>query len=193
MSYGHLTSLMRDSIQDVVHDRIVWDLGAGDLGRSRDLVELGSKVVFAVDKADSYPSRWRGRAIHFIQSYYQDLVTPEEELQVVFLGWPSNQPLHGLVRLLEKAKVVIYLGCNTGGSSCGPDDLFRHLVQREVLVHQPHRQNSMTIYGSYSTTPRRLTGEEWVRLNGFPNVTWEEAERLSAESLAPLPLRSSSG
>jgi len=86
----------------------------------------------------------------------------------------------GLLQALDRADVVIYLGCNTDHSACGSPELFRQLCGRELLGHVPHRRNTLLIYGR-GTRTGPLTGEEFAGLTGAL-LSFEEAVEKAAEN-----------
>ena len=174
--YGLLTPKMRDTLRTHVQGRIVWDLGAGDLGYSNLLLTLGASKVIAIDKADMPPG---SPGIECRRGYFQDLAMPDMDIEVVFLSWPQNNTLWGLYEILERTTNIIYLGSNTGGSACGTPALYTQLALREVIAHVPHPRNSFIVYGGRATTPRTLLAEEWAALHQEQVWTIEEATRAS--------------
>lgn len=121
---------------------IVYDLGAGDLVLSRNLLEWGAREVVAVDKE---PLHLPPSGIRTIRSLFKDL---REDVQWAFLSWPINHFDVGLLNIVERAQVVIYLGSNMDGSACGFFQLFQHLTTREVLAHAPRFANTLIVYGA---------------------------------------------
>jgi len=158
-----------------VADRVVWDLGAGDLVRARHMLDLGAREVVAVDKGwydtpDAADPRLRP-----ITAYFEAVEVPDS-IEVVFLGWPMNYPMPGLSRLLDVAEVVIYLGSNTGGSACGSPGLHDLLRVREPLAYEEHRRNTLIVYGN---TPREspLLAEEFAAMDGTLFLTLDDARK----------------
>lgn len=182
--FGRISEDMETTLRHYVEGQVVWDLGAGHLIHAKHLLRLGAVRIMAVDKEGFRASLYRGFNIVPIRNYYANMDLTED-FEVVFLSWPTNTHLGGLVSILERAQVVIYLGCNTGGSCCGWSGLFRHFRDREVLATHTIRQNTMTVYGPEPTPPRPPTGEEWVMLNGQPLLTFEEAEERALVSWKP--------
>jgi len=148
-----------------IRGKTVWDLGSGDCLRANKLLKMGAAQVYAVDKEPFAPSR-PSRGLTWVHSLFKDLEVPQEGFQVAWVAWPQNCPLPGLVRLLEAAEVVIYLGCNTGGTSCGNPELFEHFRTREVLAEILVRQNCLTVYGAVTRRYRAATLEEAVVREG---------------------------
>ena len=168
--YGHLTPEMEQILLPHIRDQEVWDLGAGDLGWVRWLADNGASKVIAVDKEDYYgplPTK-----VQYLHSCFDKVVIPATGIPVAFLAWPQNglprpnQGTWGLDKLIWDAGKIIYLGCNTGGSSCGNPFIFCQFVLRDVLAHVPHRRNTLLIYGDRGAEPRLLHGEEYAAVQG---------------------------
>jgi hypothetical protein len=153
---GTLTREQSVILAAVVRDRVVHDLGAGSGELSDILVELGATKVIAIDKD------WRGsknlKNVEVHPCYFHDFAGPDPD--VAFLSWPVNWHVNGLVELLEKARLVIYLGTHTGGSACGWSGLFDHLLSRTIVIHAPHWKNTLTVYGPRCDRRGPRTGEE---------------------------------
>lgn len=174
--YGTVTPEMVGVIREYVRGRCVWDLGAGDLTYAHHLVRRwGAEKVVAVDKAEM--PKIQRRAVFRVQKYFADVQMPQAGVDVAFLSFPQNTSLVGVVRLLGLSKVVIYLGCNTGGTACGDAALFEHLTGREVLAHVPHERGSLVVYGG-ACAQRPLVPEEWAALH--PERMWSFEEAVSS-------------
>ena len=180
MPFGHLTPPMLVALRPLVAGRIVHDLGAGDLGLARALRGLGASRVVAIDKAYGSPESPLARdalggtaGIELVRAYFRDFSDP---VDVAFVSWPVNWPT-GLAGILERSRVVLYLGKNTDGSACGTPEVFARLASREVLAHVPHRRNTLVAYGPVRTA-RPLLGEELAALSFAPEreISYEEAE-----------------
>lgn len=179
MPHGRLTRTMERQIATVIRGREVWDMGAGDLTHARKLVELGASKVIAVDKG--YADHHEAPAgIEMVGAYYEHITLPEGIIDVMFLSWPTNTPaIHGLLPLIEVARTVIYLGCNTGGTSCGTPEMWMRLASRSILAHVPNRQNTLIVYGDYLTEGgRKFVLEERGGLFGWdgPWLDYEDEE-----------------
>lgn len=174
--YGSLFPEMEALLAKHVRGRTVWDLGAGDLSRSRQLIGLGAQSVVAVDK-ETMPEPGT-QAILRMRTYFAQIPT-QGAIDVAFLGWPQNSQLLGLLELLDTCRKVVYLGSNTNGNACGNARLFEHLLTREVLEHVPHRLNTFIVYGERGTTPRKMLPEEWAALQDRI-WTLEEAQRATS-------------
>lgn len=174
MSYGYLSDEMMGLLREHVAGAEVWDLGAGILGRSHELVYLGARKVIAIDK-ERMPPASPGTPIETRRALFAEVQPPVGGIDVAFLGWPQNTSLVGLTELLVASRKVIYLGCNTGGTSCGNSSLFTHFYARQVLGHVPHARNSLIVYGGWRTGPRRPLPEEWAALHPEHMWTLEEA------------------
>lgn len=151
------------------------DLGSGDCERAKILVEIGASSVLAVDKQRyrAMPPGVLPFAAYFDQALARIVAFAPE---VAYLAWPANNPCRGLREILEVVPVVVYVGSNTRGSSCGVPSLFRLLRGREVLCHVPDERNTLLVYGATLPEPRadvyheELTGltpgEEPLAYNG---------------------------
>jgi hypothetical protein len=174
----------RDAVEEFVRDKKVIDLGCGDAGWTEMMVIMGPKLIIAVDKQlprDTGPPR----QIKWVEKTFQDYENEGGEVpEVAFVSWPVNRPLPALLRMVQKAKVVIYLGKNTDGTSCGWPELFAHFSGRELLRHVPKRANTLTVYGGPVDEPRMLTGEEvaarFFAVDKF--LPYDEAEALASEA-----------
>jgi len=154
--YGNLTPDMEATIKEFVVGKTVWDLGSGDFAYARKLLEWGAQHVVAVDKE---PLGTEPDGCTCIETYFHSVRIPRGGIGVVWLSWPQNCPLPGLVQILERVPLVIYLGSNTGGSACGNPPLWDHFTQRTILHYTPHRQSSLIVYG-WPCGRRLHVGEE---------------------------------
>lgn len=171
--YGLLLPEMEALLATHVRGRTVWDLGAGDLTRSRQLIGLGAQAVVAVDK-EAMPEPGT-RSILRMQTYFAQMPT-QGAIDVAFLGWPQNGHLLGLLELLRTCRKVVYLGSNTDGSACGNTALYEHFLTREVLEYVPHHRNTFVVYGEGQGASRdRMLPEEWAALHQDSLWTLEEA------------------
>ncbi len=166
MPYGHLTEEMFRVLGEHVAGRVVYDLGAGDLGRTCDLVDLGAAKVIAVDKhtwrCERRPSPSK---VEFRWETFEGLLNDldhegTQSFEVAFLAWPINEALPGLLQILRRAEVVCYLGMNDGCTACGWPDLYAYLATRQVLAEVNSRRNDLLIYGAHLERRRHLRPEE---------------------------------
>lgn len=158
MTYGHMTTEQRRAVADAVRGETVIDLGCGTLGWAAMLIgECKASRVIAVDNQPVLINLAPDK-IEVVECRFKDY--DGEVPDIAFLSWPVNRPLPGLLRLVEQAKIVIYLGQNTDGSACGWPDLFEHFSGRALALHMPHRRSTLTVYGEPVEQPRELTGEE---------------------------------
>jgi len=162
MPFGHLTKPMEAAIRALVEGQRVVDLGSGDLAYAERLLRLGASHVWAVDKhylngrpPESQPN------LTVVPGYYVDVGPNLPLFDVAFLSWPSNQRMPGLIEILERTKVVIYLGSNTDGSACGFSRLYEHLVGRRLIVAMEHRRNTLIAVEESLSEPRIPTLEEF--------------------------------
>jgi hypothetical protein len=163
MPYGRLTEKMVKALVPHVRDRIVHDLGAGDCYLAESIIEeCHAKRVVAIDKCLYRQPLPENSKVQFVDSTFTGY---KGSPRLVFLSWPVNYHVEGLLRLVEGAKKVIYLGSNTDGNACGFPELFDHLLHRRLLVEVPHRRNTMLILGGVQKGKREPTHEEWAGLS----------------------------
>lgn len=144
--FGHLSDEMVATLAPIVKGKVCWDLGCGFGGRAVLLRNLGAAHVVALDKEDIHVKRLRRHVrIETIQCLFRDAPVPDAGIDLAFLSWPMNTRLVGLPSLLSKARIVVYLGSNEGGSSCGDAPLFEHLLRRRLHLSIHDRANSLLI------------------------------------------------
>lgn len=187
-------------IQEHVRGQRVMDLGAGDLTWAKNLCWLGAREVIAVDKDPrvlQYPSipiepnkDWymnkdilntsitTPHSIKGVYAYFQE-VNPDTVPPVVFLSWPQNYYMEGLLPLVERAEKVIYLGTNLDGSECGFPALFEHFLQRRLIEYVPTKKNSLLVLGERLPTPRKPTLEETGALDKSQIHKFDPHERIN--------------
>jgi len=153
---GHLNSDQSVAVQPHVKDRVVFDLGAGDLELSKVLLTLGASKIVAIDRHEMPDPD--SPHIRRVTGYFDDVVIPAG-LDLVFMSWPVNWQT-GLVSWALAAKTIIYLGSCTGGSMCGTPQLWDLLSRREILTHVPSRSGTLTVYGPKYVKRNRLLEEQ---------------------------------
>jgi hypothetical protein len=137
----------------------VHDLGAGDLELAKQLLTLGASEIVAIDRHKM--PKGASPQIRVIEAYHHDVV---EAADTVFVSWPVNWHDSGLLRFIDHASTVIYLGTNYDGSACGFPEMFEHLMKREILKHIPDPKNTLIVYGSRAIS-RNQVGEEFAALH----------------------------
>jgi hypothetical protein len=138
-----------DALAPYVKGRNIHDLGCAELAQSAQLVRLGVAHITAVDKEKyTYPLT-KSKKVEFVRSYFKDY---EGTVETAFISWPING--------IACAGLVIYIGKNTDGTTCGDKALWQHLSHRDVLVYKPHSFSTLIIYGQYHKEFRLLRGEE---------------------------------
>ena len=180
--YGHFTLDMLVAIKPFLYRKVVWDLGCGVHGPHLPLlINCYFSQVVAVDKEDliidpTLPIKRFVEAgdYRFVQSLFKDIYPPEQ-IDTALISWPTNAPTPGLVHILEKADIVIYLGSNVDGSRCGSKALFQHLMSREVLVCVPNYKNTLMVYGKGQRVVSELWGEEKAFLDDEKIMSFAEA------------------
>lgn len=168
--YGFLTEDMVLEIKSHIQGKEVWDIMAGSLFYSKELLGWGASRIIAIDKA---PMPDAPQGVQCIQDYVVNI--RPTNIEVAFLSWPINHYVPGLCDLLSSAKVVIYLGTNIGMSACGDVDLFYYLWTRSILSHIPHERNSLIIYGNPTSAGRKYLPEEFAALHSYRMWSLEEA------------------
>lgn len=175
--HGCLSPAQSEALIPFIRGRSVVDLGAGEGDLSEWLAENGAAKVVAVDKTPPGPGSYLHPAIYCVTGRFDALsdLVPD----IAFVSWPVNQQQSGLFRILRNARMVIYLGKNTDGSSCGHPDMFEDMLRRELLVYLPERRNSLIVAGKSIPRPRKPTGEERAGIKMFDGaaLTFEEAEK----------------
>jgi hypothetical protein len=136
----------RKALANVVKGKIVHDLGAGDLELSRELLILGAREVYAIDKEPRPKPRPWPKHLHYKQDYFANI---NRRLDIAFLSWPINHDVN-LFPLVTTAGIVAYLGKNTDGSMCGTPRLFEVMVRRELLAYVPDGTTASSSWASSS-------------------------------------------
>lgn len=168
---GQLTEAQKTVLRDVVKDQVVYDLGAGSCNLSRELLKLEARKVIAIDRQlpnGVDPVAYEdGNGVKRLvkpllsQAYFHELDPIESG--VAFVSWPQLY-VKELVRVVEKAPTLVYLGCNTNLTACGPAEFWEHVSDREVLHHEPDFRNTLLVYGK-TVVDRELVLEELAGLD----------------------------
>ncbi len=167
-SYGLLSPEMIEALRPHLSGAHVTDLMCGTMALSKVLVEeAGAVTVHGVDK-ERGGVQAPERCYTFTQGYLRDLPDIVPLGGIVFLSWPPNCYVSGLVLALERASLVVYLGANFGGTVCGDETLFSYFLHRKLLGYYEHPKNNMIIMGKeLSLGERRApTWEEEIALKG---------------------------
>ena len=175
ISMGKLNDEQEAVLRNFVMGYNVHDIGSGQLGLSRKLIELGAHTVTAIDKlyADFRNNNFKDCApwvpphpgITLVGEYFEEYASYGHFIDVAFVSWPeAYHPDNGLVALLTGVRTVIYLGTNFDGTACGSIALFQHLSRRNILATVPHKWNTLLVYGNEQQT-RRLLPEEYAALH----------------------------
>jgi len=173
MGFGVLSEAQKLAITPFVKGFLVHDLGAGDLQLSEELVRLGAKLVVAIDGKP-----YRGQAPRNVTPITACFDEYHGLIRTAFVSWPRNTFDFGLVRLIERAHFVLYLGKNSDGSACGFPQFWEVLRAREVLTHVPDRENTLIVYG-HKQIQRPIIPEEYAALYQERIWTYEELHRAS--------------
>lgn len=169
MSHGILTPEQWAALEPQVEDKMVYDLGAGDLELAHEMDALGARKVIAVDR-DDMPEP-RTKRVKTIRSHFHQWDAPAE-MEVAFLSWPVNW-VSDVERLLYRAEKVVYVGRCTDSTLCGSLDFWRHVSRREVLAVVPDRHNVLIIYGDMEED-RDLLPEEMAGMDYEKVWTYDE-------------------
>ena len=155
MPHGALNLEQAQLVERFVRGQVVYDFGASDLYMSCELLRLGASKVIAIDKE---PVRFRGipKGIDFRQCVFRDVL--DDPIGIAFLSWPPNYDT-GLMPILRRSRVIVYLGKNTDGTACGTPEMFYYLLKRKV-EYVPDRKNDLICYTEYLKRPRKPLPEE---------------------------------
>ena len=171
MPHGILSQAQQEAVRPHIVGKVIHDLGCGDLELSRWLIQAGAKKVVAIDRYP--PSCSRFTQVTVVVTWFH---LYQEPVETVFLSWPINWQDPGLLRMVNEAKLVIYLGSNLDGNACGFREMFEHLLCREVLAHVPDRKNTLVVYGN-QVVEREPIPEEFAALNQERVYSFQEVYR----------------
>ena len=164
MPFGEMTDAQCALLQPVVAGRVIHDLGAGDLAMAHLLIHLGASKVVAIDKQESPAvlALKKDGPIEFHCSYHDRYLKEHWDVpvDVAFISWPYNLLDVGLLLLAARAKTIVYLGINVGGSACGFPALFDHFLTRKLEHHCPSPRNTLLILGVELESSREPVYEE---------------------------------
>lgn len=168
IAMGKLNDEQEAVVRTFVQGMNVHDLGAGQLGMARKLVELGAHTVTAVDK--DYEGRLqlyqdRPAQVSLVGETFEEYARHGHFIDVAFVCWPECYQQEGIVELINKVRVVIYLGSNFDGTACGCTDMWENLKRKEVLALVPSRWNSLIVYAGQKWIARRPVPEEYAALH----------------------------
>lgn len=167
MSIGHLNRHQKQVVERNVEGQVVVDLGAGDGNLSLELVELGARRVIAVDK-NPMPRYLSEAGAETVCLPFKRLVFLPAD--VAFLSWPDNHEQKGLLEILERIPVVVYLGKNTDGAACAWPLFFARMLEREVLDYVPAPENTLIVWGPRRVVQRQPLGEELAGLKAYKDL-----------------------
>lgn len=179
-SFGTLTNKQLSVLVQYTKGKVVHDLGAGSLelarivrsGHRRGRRTGGACKVIAIDKERVSPPD--DPCIEVVWTLFSNYKDP---IDTALISWPINHPDSGLLDLVERSRIVIYIGKNTDGLMCGWPGLFWTFLSRELLAYVPDRKNVLAVYGWELPSPRRPTGEELAGLTTYEKMySYEDAE-----------------
>lgn len=148
-------------LRPYVQDRVVHDLGCGNLRQVPFLLSLGAQKVIGIDQEVFHGfTEFKHPQLEFYRQHFHEVSDP---IDVAFVSWPVNWDC-GLQHLVQRAKTVIYVGKNTDGLMCGDLHFWRTLVSRPVGVHIPHQKETVIVYES-GYLDRGLLPEEHAALH----------------------------
>lgn len=169
-AFGILNKKQREVIAPFVEGKRVFDLGAGELFFSKELIKMGASHVIAIDKALP-KQRLTAKNITLCPVYFDQYRASNQEMpkraDVVFVSWPSNRPMPGFLDFTAMAGTVIYLGKNTDGNCCAWPEFFIQCQLRKVLAYVPDRPNDLIVYGGAleEGDERKMLLEEWAGID----------------------------
>jgi hypothetical protein len=158
-----------EALEPFVKDQSILDLGADDLEGSELMLEMGARDVLAVDR-HQMPTPSSSKITTRV-TYFHNL---QEVRPVVLASWIVNWQVN-ITEHLAAAKTVISISKNTDASACGYTGMWEHLRRRELLLHLPARQSTLTVYGP-RFVERGPTGEEFAALHPQRMYSFDEAE-----------------
>lgn len=158
--FGTLNSEQQRIVSAQVRGKTVHDFGASDLRLSRVLVGLGADRVIAIEKEKELIPKVTLTSIQVFHGHFRSFTDP---VDTAFVSWPVNWN-SGLEEIVERSPVVIYLGTNMDGTSCGYSSMWRQLAKREILESSPDRKNTLIVYGPLRVV-RDLHPEEKAALS----------------------------
>ncbi len=178
--WGELKEPQRIVVRSHVTGRHVADLGSGNLILANELISLGAKRVWAVDKLQ-LPRHHMPR-LELVPGYFENYHDP---IDVAFVSWPINWFDQGLLDCITRAKTVLYLGKNTDGCACGFPAIFKHMCDRELLHYVPDRKNTLIVCGDLLSEPRVPTAEEYAGIFSATEaiLSYEELEKTHADEV----------
>lgn len=143
MSWGRLTKEQSSLLVPFILGKTVHDLGAGDLTLSKALISLGAGRVVAVEKDLDPIPKTIPSGIEVVHSLFRNF---SDSIEIAFVSWPVVHET-GLNGLTERSPLVIYLGKNYDGMSCGNRGFWRGVGKREILASVPDVRNTLILYG----------------------------------------------
>lgn len=175
--FGAFEKEHQDIVEKYVRGATVLDLGAGDGERAMIMYSMKPKNIIAVDYSSALePMRIPG--FHSLKTMFGELFEKNlpliDQADVAYVSWPSNRggmwadTTDYLVKILERISLVIYTGCNVGGTACGWMELFEHFRWRSVKSYAPSRRNTLIVYGKMTGVKRMfICHEEWAARRSF--------------------------
>lgn len=162
---ANLTHSQARCLRSVVQNRTVHDIGCGSGELSRWMAQNGAWRVYAVDKdIGTLPKKFAQpnvvRVAASFAAYSKKLAGDVGDVAVI--SWPWDSKHDGLVELLRKFTVVVYIGKNTDGSACGSNDLWQHLTTRALREEIPDQRNVLLHYGPEVFDKPALRSEEEI-------------------------------
>jgi hypothetical protein len=168
-SFGRLTPEQLDALRPLVRGRRFRDYGCGNMYITALIAGLGARHIEAIDAEKHVVPATRERLIKFRRTTFASLPLSQRG---AIVSWPWKEGV-GLLRHLQHAPTIIYLGKNTDGVACGHLRFWKMVIRRRVLEYIPDARSTLIIYGEPQDRSR-LMPEEYAAMGdvvrGFAEV-----------------------
>lgn len=134
--YGKHIKSQISLIQKTINGKGVIDLGCGTDTPWIPHLAKTANFVIGVDK-DLSTTQSHHSNVYLCKQYFHQYNYPVPE--IVFMSWPVNYESSGLIDILQRAEILIYVGCNMSPTACGTPDMFAYFLLRQLLVYDEQR------------------------------------------------------
>lgn len=176
LSYGKIISEFINPITEVISEKEVWDLGCGNFILAEQLLQLGAKYIYAIDK-ELENLTISNEKILPICSTFEKFLPQIEKIEVGFISWPANYNTK-LHLFLDKMDTIILLSKNIDGFMCGYIQFFKNLINRPILNYIRNKENSLIIYGPGRIKRPPVADELVIFLMPDYEVSFNDLEKL---------------